>query len=145
MKNSADLLDVNVWLALVAQAHSHHQRAGAYWEKEAAACSAFCRVTQLGFLRHLTNKTIMGDQVLTPAEAWRKYEELRQLPEVQFLNEPADLDEKMGSLSNLGRTSPNLWTDAYLAAFAQCGGLRLVTFDQGFSLFKGLDLLLLEL
>ena len=57
MKNSADLLDVNVWLALVAQAHSHHQRAGAYWEKEAAACSAFCRVTQLGFLRHLTNKT----------------------------------------------------------------------------------------
>ena len=35
-------------------------------------------------------------------------------------------------------------TDAYLAAFALSAGLRLVTFDQGFALFPGLDLLLLK-
>ncbi len=145
MPNSGDLLDVNVWLALVAQGHSHHRRASLYWEKEAAAYSAFCRVTQLGLLRLLTNQTVMGDQVLTPAEAWRKYQELIQLSEVRFLNETAHLEEQLGLFCDQGRTSPNLWTDAYLAAFAQCHGLRLVTFDQGFSRFKGLDLLLLEL
>jgi predicted nucleic acid-binding protein len=41
----------------------------------------------------------------------------------------------------------NLWLalahDAYLAAFAKCAGFRLVTFDQGFTRFPGLDTLLL--
>jgi predicted nucleic acid-binding protein len=30
-------LDVNVWLALAAGAHTHHDRAKDYWEKEAAS------------------------------------------------------------------------------------------------------------
>jgi hypothetical protein len=42
------------------------------------------------------------------------------------------------------RTSPNLWTDANLAAFADCAGLRLATFDHGFSRFKGLEYLILK-
>ena len=37
----------------------------------------------------------------------------------------------------------NLWTDAYLAAFAKCAELRLVTFDKGFTRFPGLDALIL--
>ena len=69
MASSADLLDANVWLALAVEAHVHHGRALAYWEKESAPVSAFCRVTQLAFLRHLTNRTIMGAQVLSPAAA----------------------------------------------------------------------------
>jgi len=36
------------------------------------------------------------------------------------------------------------WTDAYLAAFAKAGGLRLVSFDGDFVHFDGLDLLRLE-
>jgi hypothetical protein len=41
--------------------------------------------------------------------------------------------------------SPKLWMDAYLAAFAMNGGLRLVTIDRDFKRFEahGLDLLLL--
>jgi uncharacterized protein len=132
-----------VWLALAAEAHTHHGRAESYWENEAAPTAAFCRVTQLAFLRHLTNKTIMGDQVLTPSVAWRKSGEFLALPEVQFLTEPAGLDEQWGKFCGLGRTSPNLWTDAYLASFARCAGLRLVTFDHGFSRFSRLDLLIL--
>ncbi len=31
------------------------------------------------------------------------------------------------------------WTDAYLAAFARVAGLRLVTFDSGFSKYKDLS------
>jgi predicted nucleic acid-binding protein len=101
-------------------------------------------VTQLAFLRHLTNKTILGDQVLTPALAWGKHAEFLALPEVRFLAEPPGLDESFGKLSQIGRTSPNLWTDAFLASFAQCEGLRLVTFDHGFARFTELELLILK-
>jgi uncharacterized protein len=144
LPSSTDLLDPNVWLALAAEAHVHHGRAQLYWAKEAAPRTAFCRVTQLAFLRHLTNQTIMSDQVLTPLAAWKKHGEFLALPEVQFLSEPASLEEWLRKYSDLGRMSPNLWPDAYLAAFAKSAGLRLVTFDRGFSKFRGLDLLLLQ-
>ena len=36
-----------------------------------------------------------------------------------------------------------MWTDAYLAAFAQSAGLRLVSFDRGFGRFLGLEKLVL--
>ena len=144
MPSSADLLDANVWLALAAEAHAHHRRAKAYWQNEAAPVAAFCRLTQLAFLRHLTNKAIMGEQVLTPLSAWNKRAEFLALPEVRFLPEPLGLDEQFGKLCRLGPTSPNLWTDAYLASFARCAGLRLVTFDRGFAMFTGLELLVLK-
>ena len=144
MPSSTDLLDANVWLALAAEAHTHHQRAKAYWQNEAAPVVAFCRVTELAFLRHLTNRAIMGEHVLTPSAAWKKRTQFLALPEVQRLAEPAGLDEQLSKFCDLGRTSPNLWTDAYLAAFAQCAGLRLATFDRGFTRFSGLALLLLD-
>jgi toxin-antitoxin system PIN domain toxin len=143
LPSSGDLLDANVWLALAAEAHTHHRWAKAYWQDEAAPLAAFCRVTQLAFLRHLTNKSVMGEQTLTPAAAWRKCAEFLALPEVRLIAEPAGLDEQLGKFCDLGRTSPNLWTDTYLAAFASCAGLRLVSFDQGFSKFAGLDSLIL--
>ena len=72
MPSSGDLLDANVWLALALEAHTHHERARTYWEQEAAPVAAFCRVTQMAFLRLLTNAAVMGAQVLTPAAAWAK-------------------------------------------------------------------------
>lgn len=144
MRSTTDLLDVNVWLALAAEAHPHHFRAKAYWENEAAPRSAFCRLTQLALLRHLTNPAIMGDQVMVPSAAWAKLHEFLALPEIQSLPEPPGLDAHLGEFCNLGRSSPNLWTDAYLAAFARCAGLRLVTLDHGFSRFSGLELLILH-
>ena len=144
MPSSGDLLDANVWLALAVEAHTHHRRAVAYWETEAAPVAAFCRVMQLALLRHLTNHTIMGHLVLTPQAAWEKCAEFLSLPEVRLLAEPPDLDEKLGELCRLGAITPNSWTDAYLASFARCAGLRLVTFDQGFRKFRPLDALILK-
>lgn len=42
--------------------------------------------------------------------------------------------------------SPKIWMDAYLAAFAIAGGLRMVTLDGDFKAFvpQGLDLVLLR-
>ena len=144
MPSSADLLDANLWLALAAEAHTHHERAKRYWQKEAAPISAFCRVTELALLRHLTNRAIMGELVLTPSEAWRKRTQFLALPEVRRVSEPVGLDEELAKFCDLGRTSPNLWTDAYLAALAKCAGLRVVTFDRGFARFGGLVLLVLQ-
>jgi toxin-antitoxin system PIN domain toxin len=143
LANSVDLLDANVWLALAAEAHSHHGPAKAYWESRAAPVTAFCRITQMIFLRLLTNKTVMGSHVLSPSAAWVKAAEFLALPEVQLLSEPHGLEETWETFSQTGRLSPNLWTDAYLAAFAKCAGLRLVTFDKGFSRFENLDCLVL--
>jgi uncharacterized protein len=145
LKKSADLLDVNIWLALAVEAHIHHGRAQAYWVNEAAPLVFFCRMTHLAFLRHLTNKTIMGENVLTPAEAWKIQKQFLSLPEVRMDSEPAGVDDRLEEFCKTGRISLNLWTDAYLAAFAHCGGYRLVTFDAGFSAFPGLDLLLLKM
>jgi toxin-antitoxin system PIN domain toxin len=133
-----------VLLALAVEAHVHHGRARAYWEAEAAPFCALCRITELAFLRHLTNRSIMNDQVLSPSAAWKKLQQFLSLPEIKWLPEPPGVDERLSEFCNLGRTSPNLWTDAYLAAFAHCADLRLVTFDHGFSRFKGLDLRVLE-
>ena len=36
-----------------------------------------------------------------------------------------------------------MWNDAYLAAFALAGGFQVVTFDQGFSKFAGVNCLIL--
>ena len=144
MPSSVDLLDANVWLALAAEAHTHHQRAQVYWNEEASETAAFCRVTQLAFLRHLTNKVIMGEHCLTPRAAWNRCADFLSLPEIRLLQEPPGISEQLGRYCNLGRTSPNLWTDAYLAAFAKSAELRIVSFDQGFSAFTGLEVLTLK-
>jgi toxin-antitoxin system PIN domain toxin len=137
-------LDANVWLALAAEAHAHHDRAQAFWSDKASEVAAFCPITQLAFLRHLTNKTIMGEHCLTPRAAWAECRNFLALPEVKLLPELPGLTEQLGRYIDLGRTSANLWTDAYLAAFAKCAGLRLVSFDTVFSAFAGLEVLTLE-
>jgi hypothetical protein len=137
-------LDANVWLALAVEAHTHHRRARAYWEQEAAPVAAFCRVTQMAFLRLLTNPSVMGGQVLSPLAAWAKTTDFLRLPEVELFDEPLGLDDAWARLATSGRFSPNLWTDAYLAAFSIRAGLRLVSFDKGFSRFEGLSPLTLS-
>jgi toxin-antitoxin system PIN domain toxin len=136
LPSSGDFLDVNVWLALLVEAHSHHGPARAYWDTQAVGPAVLCRVTHLALLRHLTNRTIMGANALSPEAAWRKGRELLGLPDVRFRDEPAGLAERWARFSNTGRTSPNMWTDA-----SQAAGLRLVTSDRAFGRFRGLDVL----
>ena len=49
------LLDVNVWIALAAERHTHHRVARYWFSNLQDEKLAFCRLTQLGFLRLLTN------------------------------------------------------------------------------------------
>ncbi|MEM1202480.1 MAG: TA system VapC family ribonuclease toxin [Acidobacteriota bacterium] len=138
MAAATDLLDVNVWLALAVPDHPHHPRARRYWEEEAGPQLAFCRVTSLALVRLLTQPAVMGDDPLDPAAAWTYYRDFTELKEVIVADEPPGLERYLGSWATGSEARPRLWTDAYLAAFAQAGAFRLVTFDGDFRTFPGL-------
>ncbi len=137
------LADVNLWLATVLERHPHHVAAVDWWRRQVLPNGArvhFCRITQLGLLRLLTNAQVMGSSRRTPAQAWEDYGRLLIQPPVGFLTEPRGLDPLFKQLSEGRGPSPALWTDAYLAAFAIAADLRFASFDRGFRRFRGLRL-----
>ena len=71
------LPDVNVWIALAAERHAFHRAARHWFSNLHDENFAFCRLTQLGFLRLLTNKHVMQEEVMRPDEAWQAYRVLR--------------------------------------------------------------------
>jgi toxin-antitoxin system PIN domain toxin len=131
--NSLSFLDINVWLALVWECHAHAEQARKWFDGSQDDQFFFCRFTQLGLLRLLTTKAVMGNDVRTMAGAWEIYDECCTDPRVAFLAEPSGLDSALRGLSKGRRASPKLWGDAYLAAFAFKAGLKLVTFDRAFA------------
>lgn len=142
------LCDTNVWLALTMGQHAHHGAASAWFGALVDADVAlFCRSTRISFLRLLTQQLAPGSQPLTNRQAWAVLDQLLEDEAIGFAAEPSEIDGLWRSLSDENVASPKRWMDAYLAAFAMAGRLRLVTFDRGFRSLEpaGLDLLLLEL
>ena|ERR1700722_264910 len=133
------LPDVNVWIALAADKHVHHSAARAWFAKVQDEQLAFCRITQLAFLWLLTNKHVMQEEVMSPSESWQIYRTLRSDWRVGYLDEPSGLAENWDAFTDGVLTSPNLWTDAYLCAFARAAELTLVTFDSKIPPREGLD------
>ena len=75
------LADVNIWLATLVEQHPHHAQAIHWWRNDLLpehGTVYFCRVTQLGLLRLLTNTTVMGPSCRTCGQAWSNYERLVQ-------------------------------------------------------------------
>lgn len=147
---TGDLPDVNVWLALLNAQHPHHASAKRYWdsggEGDIAPASrlVFCRGTMLGLLRLSTNKVVMGGAPYTLAQAWSAWHAVVDLPEVALVAEPFGIDPLLQALTTLPKFRAVDWTDAYLCAFAQLAGLRLVTFDKGFKQYPDLNLMTLS-
>lgn len=137
------LPDVNVWLALTFDSHVHHPSAKAWFEALSGEVSLFCRVTQQGFLRLATNPAIFGYHALTMSDAWRKYDTLQSDRCVSYVEEPPHLEHYWRSFSGRSSHSPNVWTDAYLAAFAVAGSYGLVSFDKGFAQYSGVKCIVL--
>jgi predicted nucleic acid-binding protein len=61
--------DVNVWLALTYGRHIHHATAARWLDGLTDASLYFCRFTQLGLLRLLTNEQVMAASVLNQRRA----------------------------------------------------------------------------
>ena len=85
----------------------------------------------------------MGASVLSASLAWAHMQELLEDERVEFLHEPAGIEEEIQKLLRYRVPTPGLVNDAYLAAFAIASGRRLVTRDRGFLEFRGLDVELL--
>jgi len=130
--NSLNFLDTNVWLALVWGRHSHSQRARVWFDESGGEQFLFCRFTQLALLRLLTNRSVMDRDTKTMSGAWEIYDLCCADERIAFVAEPQDLDPKLRMFSRSREASPKVWADAYLAAFADAAGLRLVTFDKAF-------------
>ena len=128
---------------MAAVGHVHHHDARHWFENASTLEIAFCRVTQQGFLRLLTNRAVMGQNVLSMARAWQLYDELLTDGRIRFVAEPSGLENAWRAAVRYPYAGHNFWTDTYLTAFAQTAGYTLVTFDKGFRRYPGLRLELL--
>ena len=90
----------------------------------------------MAVLRLLTNRALMGTGVLEPVQAWQTLGELSNDARAVVRHDvPIGLDALWLTFVRSREPSPNLWTDAWLAAFAEAEGAEMVTFDQGFRSF----------
>ena len=137
--NAISLPDVNVWIAAVSDRHEHHATARR-WFDSASAQICFCRVTQMAFLRLLTNPKVMGEDVLKPAEAIVVYRQLLTDERLRFAPEPPNIETAWLSLMDINAATGSTWTDAYLAAFSLEADLRLISFDRAMRRWPGLAL-----
>jgi uncharacterized protein len=125
--------DLNVWLALTVEGHSHNEQAW-NWVNLLSGDGRllFCRYTQLGMLRLLTNDAVMGEHALALRKAWEIYERWMEDPRVDFYPEPRSLDTDLRKATQpfAARKAPKWVGDCYLLAYAAGCGATLVTFDR---------------
>jgi uncharacterized protein len=138
------LPDVNIWIALAAEGHVHHVPARDWFAAQPDASVAFCRITQMGLLRLLTNSSVMGGSPRTVVQAWETFARLRADRRLVFAAEPDRVESDWRQLMTQAGVGPSSWTDAYLAAFAGAHSCSLVTFDAGFQRWPALKLKLLS-
>lgn len=139
------LVDVNVWLALLVPRHAHHGSASQWYEELRPSQAVLCRFVQLAVVRLLANPAVMGDDATPALTGFKLTQELIADERVEQVKEPDGIDAILPDLFNHPAPAPKIVSDAYLAAFAIAGNMRLVTFDRGFKRFPALDVTLLSL
>ena len=138
------IADANVLFPLLVQGHAAHDRARRWWEEQPDGTVGTCLLTRLAVLRLLTNKIAMNGMPVTPDEAVRAWRQLKSDPRsLQIESEPIDHEPRFVALISGREPTPNLWTDAWLAALALSLDYEMTTFDRGFKSFRGLKLRLL--
>ena len=143
------LFDTSVWIAAVFPTHPFHQVAQQHLlQATAVEPAVFCRATQQSFLRLASTPAILkayGATGMTNRDALVALSALLALPQVCEREEPPGTFAIWQRLASRDTASPKVWMDAYLAAFAIGGGLRMVTLDQDFRNFvpNGLKLALI--
>ncbi len=144
------LFDTNVWIAAVFTTHAFHRQAKqALQETTSARPAVFCRSTHQSFLRLASTPALVktyGADSMNNGDALVALNALLALPQVCERKEHDGVVALWHRLASRNTASPKVWMDAYLAAFAISGALRLVTLDHDFKSYEaqGLDLLLLN-
>jgi toxin-antitoxin system PIN domain toxin len=132
----ADLLDVNILVAIVVPEHEHHDVALRWYTSEANQAWATCAVTELGVIRVCAQ---------LPGGAWppeRTADQLLLLTADGRVHEfwpgassPAVMPEVRTALAG------KQITDRYLLGLARRHGGKLVTFDGGLAAVGGADVI----
>jgi uncharacterized protein len=142
-KSKTYLIDANVWVALNYPLHEHHRSASHWFESIGDTQAILCRVAELTLLRLVTNRQVMGQNVMTIRNAWGMVQELRSDFRVAFRPEPPNLELYWQSLMEDHQAGHQTWVYAYLAAFASGYEATMVTFDKGFQKWPQPEVLLL--
>lgn len=72
----------------------------------------------------------MGTDVLSRSASWKIVDQLKEDERVLWAEEPTELEAVFRAFSAKDDNSHKLWTDDYLAAFAQSSNAALVTLDR---------------
>ena len=91
---------------------------------------SFCRFTQLGLLRLLTNPSAMGADALTQSKAWAVYDAFLHTSRARLIEEPRGIESIFRQYTNRNEVSTKQWADGYLSAFALAASMPIVTFDK---------------
>jgi toxin-antitoxin system PIN domain toxin len=119
--------------------------AAAWWESTLDGDVGLSLPVRMALLRLLSNSRVMGSSVLRPPQAWSAVQGLLDDPRIEVLEQVPQGHGKFWYDNVVRREpSPDLWTDAWLAALAQAHDCEMVTFDRGFRSFSKLKLHLLE-
>lgn len=128
---SSLLPDINVWVALNFSRHEHHAAANRWYMRlPESDLLVFCRQTQLGLFRILSLAAVMQQDALTQRACWAIFNRWAGTGQVRWADEPRGLTDALRTATSADEVSPKMWMDAYLAAFAEAAGLRLVTLDK---------------
>lgn len=144
------LFDSSVWIAAIFPTHPFHEQAQtALHDATPAAPAIFCRSTQQSVLRLASTPALLktyGADGLTNRDALVALDALLALAQVCEREEPPGTVALWHRLAGRDTASPKVWMDAYLAALAMGGALRIVSLDHDFKSFvaQGLDLVLLN-
>jgi len=138
------LPDVNVWVALASDQHKHNESAAAWLRELVDDRVAFCRITELGLLRLLTNSHVMGKEVRNALGAWKVYDVIRSDVRILFLPERFGFSKLWSSARDQITGGSNTITDSYLAVFAKHVDATVVTFDRGFKAVNGCSVIVLS-
>ena len=125
--------DLNVWLALSVAGHSHSADAWKWVNLLPQETRLiFCRYTQIGLLRLLSNQMVMGEQTLTLRKAWSVYDRWLADPRVEYYPEPRGVDADFREATEPFASKPaTKWIgDCWLLASANGIKATLATFDR---------------
>jgi toxin-antitoxin system PIN domain toxin len=129
------LLDLNILTALLWPAHEHHEAAHRWFAARGTACWATCPLTQLEFVRIVSNPAFSAD-ALSPGEALALLAANLTHPSHEFWTDslpvPAAVKPVESSLQGYRQL-----TDAYLLTLASRQKGVLATFDRGLRTLAG--------
>lgn len=125
----AALLDINILTALLWPTHEHHDVAHRWFSGRGGAPWATCSLTQLGFVRIVSNPAFSRD-ALSPVEALALLGQNLAHPAHEFWADSLQVPSAVKAIEARLQGDKQL-TDAYLLALAHRRKGVLATFDRG--------------